>query len=155
MSPFLSSSNGDEKQLGVGTDATSPAEASENNGERKQGVEKHITWCHRMRNTRDHAEIPELLEILGISTAEIEGPQQGKRWDKALVERKGVSRKSVVSGNGGKEEVPMEFDFGRRLSRGSRASSEKLMGNGVEDGKEGEEGKEEVGQGKEGKEEAV
>ncbi|KAF4630051.1 hypothetical protein G7Y89_g8093 [Cudoniella acicularis] len=30
--------------------------------------EKKITWCHRMRNTRDHAEIPELREVLGLES---------------------------------------------------------------------------------------
>lgn len=26
-----------------------------------------VTWCHRMRNTRDHAEIPELQSVLGVT----------------------------------------------------------------------------------------
>ncbi|AEO57000.1 hypothetical protein MYCTH_2302657 [Thermothelomyces thermophilus ATCC 42464] len=30
------------------------------------GVDKVVTWCHRMRNTRDHAEIPVLMEVLGL-----------------------------------------------------------------------------------------
>ncbi len=25
-----------------------------------------MSWCHRMKNTRDHAEIPELMEVLGL-----------------------------------------------------------------------------------------
>lgn len=25
-----------------------------------------VTWCHRMKNTRDHAELPELKEVLGL-----------------------------------------------------------------------------------------
>ncbi|KAJ4133444.1 hypothetical protein NW768_005030 [Fusarium equiseti] len=28
--------------------------------------EKRVTWCHRMKTTRDHAEIPELIEVLGL-----------------------------------------------------------------------------------------
>ena len=28
--------------------------------------EKRVTWCHRMRSTRDHAEVAEVMEILGI-----------------------------------------------------------------------------------------
>lgn len=51
--------------------------------------EKKVTWCHRMRTTRDHAEIPELMEILGLT-----GPGQPvkneKRWSKALETRKGT-----------------------------------------------------------------
>jgi len=141
VSPSLEK-QGEEGKLG-GDGAHSLSENKNGKGEAaegKQGEEKHITWCHRMRNTRDHAEIPELLEILGIHTSEIEGGQ-GKRWDKAMTERKGVAlnsagRKSAggsfreSNGNGGGE---TEFDFGRRLSKRSRASSEKLMGNGMEE----------------------
>lgn len=25
-----------------------------------------VTWCHRMRNTRGHAEVPELRAVLGF-----------------------------------------------------------------------------------------
>jgi hypothetical protein len=25
-----------------------------------------VTWCHRMKNTRDHAEVDELQEVLGL-----------------------------------------------------------------------------------------
>ncbi|TPX14420.1 uncharacterized protein E0L32_005384 [Thyridium curvatum] len=28
--------------------------------------EKKVTWCHRMRTTRGHAEIPELMKVLGL-----------------------------------------------------------------------------------------
>lgn len=31
--------------------------------------EKRVTWCHRMKTTRDHAEIPELIEVLGLDQA--------------------------------------------------------------------------------------
>jgi hypothetical protein len=34
-------------------------------------------WCHRMRNTRDHAEIPELRMVLGLDDAR---PPMRKRW---------------------------------------------------------------------------
>lgn len=44
------------------------------NGEHKQAddeaggyvEEKQVTWCHRMKTTRDHCEIAELMEILGL-----------------------------------------------------------------------------------------
>ena len=29
-----------------------------------------VTWCHRMKNTRDHAELPELKNVLGLDPAE-------------------------------------------------------------------------------------
>ncbi|KAI1140370.1 AhpC/TSA antioxidant enzyme-domain-containing protein [Hypoxylon sp. FL0543] len=51
--------------------------------------EKRVTWCHRMRTTRDHAEMPELLEVLGLdgNGAPI---KDKKRWEKALRIRKGT-----------------------------------------------------------------
>ncbi|KAI0885677.1 AhpC/TSA antioxidant enzyme-domain-containing protein [Annulohypoxylon maeteangense] len=51
--------------------------------------EKRVTWCHRMRTTRDHAEMPELMEVLGLdgSGAPI---KDKKRWEKALRTRKGT-----------------------------------------------------------------
>jgi hypothetical protein len=52
------------------------------------GEEKIISWCHRMRHARDHVELPELREVLGV-----QGPggpgMHPKRWAKALTERKG------------------------------------------------------------------
>ncbi len=47
--------------------------------------EKRVTWCHRMRNTRDHAEIPELREVLGLEKVE-EPVSNGK----SHIERKGT-----------------------------------------------------------------
>ena len=35
-------------------------------GSRKD--ERIVTWCHRMRNTRDHTEIKDLTKVLGIGT---------------------------------------------------------------------------------------
>lgn len=29
-----------------------------------------VAWCHRMKNTRDHAELPELRTVLGLDKAE-------------------------------------------------------------------------------------
>ncbi|KAL2135371.1 hypothetical protein VTI74DRAFT_8783 [Chaetomium olivicolor] len=54
-----------------------------------EGEDKIVTWCHRMKTTRDHAEIPELMEVLGL---EGDGkPIEDKvRWEKALRERKGT-----------------------------------------------------------------
>ncbi|KAI1495029.1 AhpC/TSA antioxidant enzyme-domain-containing protein [Biscogniauxia mediterranea] len=51
--------------------------------------EKRVTWCHRMRTTRDHAEIPELREILGL---EGDGTpiKDEKRWSRAVKTRKGT-----------------------------------------------------------------
>ncbi|ORY57275.1 uncharacterized protein BCR38DRAFT_450078 [Pseudomassariella vexata] len=51
--------------------------------------EKKVTWCHRMRTTRDHCEIPELMEVLGLD-GEGRPIQDAKRWEKALKTRKGT-----------------------------------------------------------------
>jgi len=51
--------------------------------------EKRITWCHRMRTTRDHAEIPELMEILGLG-GQGQPVKDKKRWEKAIETRKGT-----------------------------------------------------------------
>lgn len=51
--------------------------------------EKRVTWCHRMRNTRDHAEMPELREVLGLDGDGVPGVNK-KRWTRALVQRKGT-----------------------------------------------------------------
>ncbi|KAA8565298.1 hypothetical protein EYC84_011021 [Monilinia fructicola] len=58
-------------------------------GEKEGYEEKMVTWCHRMKNTRDHAEIPEIREVLGFDEI-VEGGKNQKRWSKALSERKGV-----------------------------------------------------------------
>ncbi|KXJ91068.1 AhpC/TSA antioxidant enzyme-domain-containing protein [Microdochium bolleyi] len=55
--------------------------------------EKRVTWCHRMKTTRDHAEIPELLEILGLSedgTPKLRKPKDEARFGAALRSRKGT-----------------------------------------------------------------
>lgn len=76
-------------------------------GESEGYEEKRITWCHRMKNTRDHAEIPEIREVLGFDEM-VEGGKNQKRWSKALSERKGTG---ISSG-----------------ARSSRATSLKLEG---------------------------
>ncbi|KAI1823412.1 hypothetical protein F4861DRAFT_531624 [Xylaria intraflava] len=49
--------------------------------------EKCVTWCHRMRNTRDHAEIPEVMEVLGLGAGEVSSGGDGNG---ALRARKGT-----------------------------------------------------------------
>lgn len=95
-------SPGDEvKQLGV--DISGGLEAG-------AGEEKRVTWCHRMRNTRDHAEIPELREVLGLDGEGVPGSDR-KRWMKALQQRKGTGLSgrtsiSVESGSDGDLHTP-------------------------------------------------
>ena len=35
-------------------------------------------WCHRMSNTRDHAEVPQLRKQLGLDEGDV--PRRNKRW---------------------------------------------------------------------------
>ncbi|KAI1812372.1 hypothetical protein GGS20DRAFT_558465 [Poronia punctata] len=64
-------------------------ELGTNDGETGAVEEKCVTWCHRMRTTRDHVEIPELMEVLGIQG---DGQPIGdaKKWQTALKSRKGT-----------------------------------------------------------------
>ncbi|KAG5976360.1 hypothetical protein E4U55_007342 [Claviceps digitariae] len=55
----------------------------------KLAEEKRLTWCHRMRTTRDHAEIPELMEVLGLEGHGEPIPDK-KRWSEAVRSRKGT-----------------------------------------------------------------
>lgn len=48
-----------------------------------------VTWCHRMRNTRDHAEIPDLRKHLGLDGEE---KPVKKRWSTAAL-GKGLGRR--------------------------------------------------------------
>lgn len=101
--------SGDQRQVGgeflfepleLATPVTTPQEerrrpigAFEERGEGEkpsQGDEvKRVTWCHRMKTTRDHAEIPELMEVLGLDGTG-EPVEDRERWTKALEERKGT-----------------------------------------------------------------
>lgn len=71
--------------------ATSVVTDNDNDEEEEPSLveEKKVTWCHRMRTTRDHAEIPELMEILGL-TGHGKPIKDQKRWSKALESRKGT-----------------------------------------------------------------
>ncbi|KAK4150980.1 thioredoxin-like protein AAED1 [Chaetomidium leptoderma] len=54
-----------------------------------EGEDKIVTWCHRMRTTRDHAEVPELMEVLGLD-GHGRPVEDRERWERALRERKGT-----------------------------------------------------------------
>lgn len=71
--------------------ATSVVTDNDNDEEEEPSLveEKKVTWCHRMRTTRDHAEIPELMEILGL-VGHGKPIKDQKRWSKALESRKGT-----------------------------------------------------------------
>lgn len=60
----LALKSGDQRQVG-GEFLFEPLDKASTATE-VEGEEKKLTWCHRMRTTRDHAEIPELMEVLGL-----------------------------------------------------------------------------------------
>lgn len=66
--------------------------------------EKRITWCHRMKTTRDHCEIPELMEVLGLEIpsymAEAHGWTEFQEQDKrgtgtSMAQRMGELRQAA------------------------------------------------------------
>ncbi|KAJ3485242.1 hypothetical protein NLG97_g6858 [Lecanicillium saksenae] len=59
-------------------------------GDNKSHIEeKKITWCHRMRTTRDHAEIPEIMELLGLD-GHGQPIKDAALWEKTIQKRKGT-----------------------------------------------------------------
>ena len=50
------------------------------------------TWCHRMKNTRDHAEIPDLRNKLGLNDRP--PPVRTRSWTKGLTRRLSGQRHS-------------------------------------------------------------
>lgn len=71
----LATKSGDHRQVG-GEFLFEPIEINSpipTPNEEKQELEygpeeKTINWCHRMKSTRDHSEIPELKKLLGITS---------------------------------------------------------------------------------------
>ena len=55
------------------------------------GEDKMVSWCYRMRHARDHVELPELREVLGMKGNGGPG-NHPRRWERALRERKGVGK---------------------------------------------------------------
>ena len=96
-----------------------------------------VTWCRRMRNTRDHAEIPVVRQLLGLDDTP---PPQRKRWSAAGI-GSGITRRLS-------NRRPMSWAGGPRSKSGNRLErpasgmdffkeedADKLMnGNGVASG---------------------
>ena len=49
---------------------------------------KRVTWCHRMRTTRDHVEIPELMDVLGLTRKPAVNEKEQALWNEALAQSK-------------------------------------------------------------------
>lgn len=108
-------------------------------GDGSEGVDKGVVWCHRMRNTRDHAEVPELMEVLGVEEGmliglglgeEPKGEKEKERWERARRERKGTGfggkRVSGIFGGGGGKEKETEKEKEKEKA-GSRGEGEKVI----------------------------
>ena len=83
--------------------------------------EKQVTWCHRMRNTRDHAEMEELREVLGLDAVQ---EKKERRRSKKPVERKGTGISLGSRSSTGFSKKIAELEDGESSGRGS---SEKGM----------------------------
>lgn len=78
----------DERPTTMGS-IEDPSSGGRDRGDDGPVEEKQVTWCHRMKSTRDHAEIPELMEVLGLDGQGAPIKDQ-ERWMKALAARKGT-----------------------------------------------------------------
>jgi hypothetical protein len=111
LSPTVEQGNDENKQIRW-NDTSNGSLGSLGNGS-GYGEEKRVTWCHRMRNTRDHAEVPELREVLGLDGVGVPGKDK-KRWSKALGARKGTG-------------LSMNIKIAELSERIGRQSNEKLI----------------------------
>lgn len=82
---------GDHKQVG----GEFLFQGEEGKGEEEE--EKRVTWCHRMRTTRDHTESDVLRELLGIDAVGEKTNGEGKREDAG----QGVAEEESSPQNGG------------------------------------------------------
>ena len=55
-------------------------------------TDNQVAWCHRMKTTRDHAEVPELRRILGLKP---EPPPPAKKKRTSVMKR--TSRSNTVT----------------------------------------------------------
>jgi hypothetical protein len=120
---------GDMKQVGgeflfeVNGGGNSLSNSKSGNG----GLRKlEVSWCHRMKNTRDHAELSELQSILGLD--KVEGEERRRRsepsWRNSGIARSLSNRRQSLS-----------WTRTRRRSRSAerKASQERKIGTVKED----------------------
>ena len=59
---------GDSKQVGGEFLFTAETTGGGGEGESSGNTDVKVTWCHRMKNTRNHSLVPEIKRVLGVST---------------------------------------------------------------------------------------
>ncbi len=79
--------------------------------------EKRVTWCHRMKSTRDHTEIPELMEVLGLD-GQGQPIKDKKRWTRALEMRKGTGAQHGLADERADGKGGRHLGDGRHVGRG-------------------------------------
>lgn len=85
----LATRSGDQRQVGgeflfEPADLASPVPEvpegwGKGDGEEYGAEEKRVGWCHRMRTTRDHAEVDVLKKVLGVESRREEGAAGGQK----------------------------------------------------------------------------
>ncbi|KAK4148019.1 AhpC/TSA antioxidant enzyme-domain-containing protein [Dichotomopilus funicola] len=93
----VSGEGADQEETDAGGQETGPSSEprpkadDKSNVDEFDGDDKIVTWCHRMRTTRDHVEVPELMEVLGLKgDGKLTGDKE--RWERALKERLGTGK---------------------------------------------------------------
>ena len=75
--------NGGEYLFEVeGADTRTRKQEPGNEAKGNAGLKVKVTFCHRMRNTRDHTEIPQLVKLLGSSDSEERSHRSASRLER-------------------------------------------------------------------------
>lgn len=89
----ISTPKEEKHQQGAASDAAggnSRSQSGADDDDEGHVEEKRVTWCHRMKTTRDHCEMPELMEVLGMNAKQHTSKKEGGRWNQASRNRKGT-----------------------------------------------------------------
>lgn len=96
---------------------------------------ERVTWCHRMKNTRDHAEIPEMRKVLGLDGVEV-APRR-KRWSTGVGRTLSEKRQSWSRSRSrrSKGSRPASVVMGKATEeQGEKEVNADVVTNGVEKG---------------------
>ena len=92
-----------------------------------------VTWCKRMRNTRDHAEIPEVKQLLGLTQGnEEKGDPAEEVVATPTTTTPGRNKRASMSGLGGFGGLGKRFNERRQSWGGSRSRSRATIEKGNE-----------------------